>query len=259
MLKTAIVKEPSKSFQYGITTAHLGNPTYDKALLQHQNYIKSLKKAGLNILCLNAEEKYPDSTFVEDTAIVNDRLAIITKPGAESRVGETKSVEIELKGFYKTIHKIDSAGTVDGGDILKVNDHYFIGITKRTNEEGASQLEKILNEYNFTTSRVYLDNILHLKTGISYLGDYSILAWKEIAEKKEIKEYCKENNINIIYSDPKELYSANSLRINNYVIIPEGYPILFKKLNELDFNVIKVKITEFQKMDGGLSCLSLRF
>lgn len=259
MLKKAIVKKPAKSFQYGITKAQLGQPDYDITLIQHEKYIESLKIAGLSVQVLNADENYPDSTFVEDIAIVNEKLAIITNPGAVSRKGEIISIKPVLEEYYDNLHKILPPGTVDGGDVLKVENHYFIGLTNRTNIEGANQLETILKEYNYTTTKIYLDKILHLKTGISYLGNNIILVWKELAEIKEFKEFFEKNGMTMVISDPNELYSANSLRLNDFVLIPKEYPILHNKLKELDFNILTLSMNEFQKMDGGLSCLSLRF
>lgn len=246
----AIVRQPGKNFADGITTSNLGKPSYEKALEQHNAYCEALKKCGLDVTVLEADERFPDGCFVEDTAVVTKEVAIISRPGDPSRIDEVEKISEELSKHKKT-ERIVAPGFLDGGDIMRVENHFYIGLTKRTNIEGANQLESILNKYGHTASTVNVDKILHLKTGIAYLGDGNFIAVKQLAEKFSPSK--------IIVLDPEESYSANCLKINNYLLVPKGFPKSKAKILELGYDIIEVEMSEFRKMDGGLTCLSLLF
>ncbi len=174
MFQRAIVRPPAQSFNQGLTTAQLGSPDFELALAQHERYCTALQKCGLDLVRLNAEEKYPDSTFVEDVAVLTPEVAILTNPGAESRKGEVASMRPVLERYYKNVSAITSPGTLDGGDICEAGQHFFIGISERTNEEGGRQLAEFLAKAGFTSSFVTvtgIPGILHLKSGIAFLGD----------------------------------------------------------------------------------------
>ena len=141
--KHAIVRKPGRSFHNGLTSSNLGKPDYDKTILQHSEYTNALRKVGLELIELEADEKFPDSTFVEDTAIVNEEVAVISNLGAPSRQGEEQEIKRILEKQYNTIEMINSPGTLDGGDVLRVENQYYIGLSKRTNREGARQLTNI--------------------------------------------------------------------------------------------------------------------
>ena len=253
MFKHAIVRKPCKNFQFGISTSNLGKPDYQKALLQHSKYVEALIKCNLSVLELNEDVRFPDSTFVEDTAIVDKEFAIITNLGAKSRQGEQIEISDKLKTFYNTIESIKKPGTLEGGDIMKVEEHYYIGLSNRTNNEGANQLKRILKSFGYSSSIIPLKKVLHLKTGISYIGDAIMLVSGEFKNHPDFRKY------NLIEVQESEAYATNSLRINDYVFIPEGYVNLKKQILNLSFKVIELEMSEFEKMDGGLSCLSLRF
>ena len=143
----AIVCPPCKNFIYGITTASLGKPNYLNALVQHQEYVELLEKMGLDVIVLSADDDYPDSTFVEDTAVLLSRCVIISNPGAESRRGEINSIEQLLKKKFIKIEKVVEPSTLDGGDVLEAGICFYIGISERTNKVGADQLIDILSKY----------------------------------------------------------------------------------------------------------------
>ena len=169
MYTKAIVRRPGRNFAEGITTSNLGKPDFEKALDQHSKYCDALKGCGLELIVLEADERYPDGCFVEDTAIVTSEVAIITRPGASSRMGE----EAEISGILSEFRKIETIklpGTLDGGDVLRAGNHFFIGISGRTNRDGARQLSAILSKYNYTASETEVGQGLHLKSGIAYLG-----------------------------------------------------------------------------------------
>lgn len=253
MFTKAIVRKPSKSIVNGLTTASLGVPDYELALIQHQKYIEALKGCGLEITILEADENYPDSTFVEDTAILTPRCAIITNPGALSRKGEVLVVEKTVRKFYQNIEKIDGNGTVEGGDIMMVDKHFYIGLSERTNTEGAKQLTNILEKYGMTASTVSLKKMLHLKSGLSYLEENNLVITGEFIEKPE---FAKFNKI-IVGTD--EDYAANCIWVNGNVLIAKGFPKAKKLIEKAGYKTIVLDMSEYQKIDGGLSCLSLRF
>ncbi|MHA1478797.1 MAG: dimethylarginine dimethylaminohydrolase family protein [Promethearchaeota archaeon] len=253
MFKQAIVRKPCKNFQFGISTSTLGKPDYQRALLQHSQYVEALLKCNLAVIELDEDDRFPDSTFVEDTALVDKEFAVITNLGAKSRQGEEIEINEKLKPFYDIIESIRKPGTLEGGDVMKIEEHYYIGLSKRTNNEGANQLRVILKRYGYSSSTIPLKKVIHLKTGISYLGDSILLVSGEFKDHSDFREY------NLIEVQESEAYATNSLRINEFVLIPKGYTNLKKQILNFNFKVLELEMSEFEKMDGGLSCLSLRF
>jgi dimethylargininase len=256
MFKYAIVRPPGHNFAGGLTTVDLGMPDFQRALQQHERYCLALEECGLTLTRLPAELRYPDSTFVEDTAILTERGAILTHPGALSREGEVISIKETLSKFYSSFQTITAPGTLDGGDICEAGQHFFIGLSHRTNEAGAQQFTKFLAQLGYTSSCVdirNIDGILHLKSGIAYLGDNRLVLIDALADRSEFRGY------EIVRVAPEENYAANCVRVNDHLLIAHGYPILEKTLNNLGYKTIALNMSEYQKMDGGLSCLSLRF
>ncbi len=253
MFSNALVKTPSASLVSGITHAGLGLPDYRLALQQHENYLKALKNCGVQVTVLPAEDEYPDSCFVEDPAVVTPNCAIITRPGAESRQGENTAIAAALLPFYPDLEYIKAPGTLDGGDVMMVGKHCYIGLSARTNTAGAAQLIALLESHNMTGSVVTLKEVLHLKTGISYLENNHLLVSGEFIGKSEFKSF------NRLVVDPSESYAANCVWVNDRVIMPSGFPRTEDLLSKHGFEILTVGVSEFQKLDGGLSCLSLRF
>ena len=252
----AIVRPPGKSFPEGLTTAGLGRPNLELALQQHSAYCATLEKCGLSLTGLEPDPRYPDSTFVEDTAVLTERSAILTHPGAVSRRGEVSSVEAALAQIYPSLKTIKPPGMLDGGDVCQVEDHFFIGFSERTNETGAKQLAELLTEDGYTASYIDIrgfDNTLHLKSGMAYLGQDRLILTQEMATKDAFQGY------EIIMVDQEENYAANCLRVNDFVLLAAGYGIIANRISKLGYPILELEMSEFQKMDGGLSCLSLRF
>src|SRR5215204_1462109 len=137
MFTKAIVRPPSANFASGVTSVDLGAPVFELALQQHEAYCRALQSCGLELIRLPPDDNYPDATFVEDTAILTGRVAIITRPGAATRLGEIDGVGPVLHSHFDALHSIVEPGTLDGGDICEAGQHFFIGISHRTNEEGA--------------------------------------------------------------------------------------------------------------------------
>jgi len=247
------VRKPGKSYVNGLTSSNLGKPDYEKALQQHQGYIEVLKKCNVEVEVLEADEDFPDSCFVEDPAVVTEKVAVVTNPGAESRNGEKIDMKRVLQKFYSNIEEIQAPGTLEGGDILRVRDHFYIGVSCRTNQAGAEALSDILSKYGYSSTLVPLAKFFHLKTGIAYLGNNDLLVAGEFIDHPVFKDFNK-----IIVSDEEE-YAANCIAINDYVLLPKGFPQTKEKIENAGYQVIEVELSEFQKQDGGLSCLSLRF
>ncbi len=251
-----IVRTPCDNFADGITPGWLGRADAALAKEQHQRYIEALKKCGVEVTVLEEDNDYPDSCFVEDPAIVTDRVVIMTGFCAPSRKGEEQRILSAITSIYgNKIEWIKSPGTVEGGDICQVGDHFYIGLSRRTNDEGARQLSEILQKYEFTSSTINIRDyktVLHLKTGMSYLGDHTFISLPEIAGDPELKDYLK-----IIVSS-EERYASNCIRVNDYVLIPKGFTRAIEQVETAGFKTIPVAMSEFEKQDGGLSCLSLR-
>lgn len=237
----------------GLTTAELGPPDYELALAQHAEYIKSLKECGLEVLILDADEKHPDSTFVEDVALLTRKCAIITNPGTPQRRGETAVIKKVLGDYYSNVEEISGPATVEAGDIMMVGSHFYIGLSDRTNESGARQVIWYLEKYGMTGSVIKIEDVLHLKTGVVYLEHNNLVAYGEFLLKDEFIKF------NILEIDEDESYAANCIWVNDKVLIPKGYPKARETIKEAGYLVKEVDVSEFRKLDGGLSCLSLRF
>lgn len=251
-----IVRRPCKAVCEGITSApELGQPIYEKALQQHDKYIEALKKCGVEVTVLEADERYPDSCFVEDPALITRKCAIITNPGAESRNGEKNEIIGAIKKFFPDdkIEYIKDPGTLEGGDVMMVGDTFYVGLSARTNAEGIRQLGEILNKYGLECVQVPLEKVLHLKTGVNYIENNNMLVSGEFIEKPEFEKYNK------IVIPEEEAYAANCIWMNGTVIVPEGYPTVLKAVQDAGYDTLVVDTSEFRKIDGGLSCLSLRF
>ena len=253
MFTRAIVKTPCKNMVNGISTANLGKPDYTLAQDQHKGYIDALKKCGLKVTILDSDENFPDSTFIEDVCLITPKCAIITNPGAASRRGETIEISKAIEELALPVERIQNSGTLDAGDIMMVNDHYFAGLSDRTNIEGASQLNLILKKYGYTSSNITLKSVLHLKTGISYLENNNLLAFGEFLNHPALSVF------NLLAVDPDESYAANSVWINGKVLVPMGFSKTNEMIKAAGYQTIEVNVSEFRKLDGGLSCLSLRF
>lgn len=248
----AIVRKPSERFSQGLTTAKLGKPDWHLALEQHQNYIEALEKCGLEVMILEEDDRYPDSVFVEDAAILTSKFGMITRPGAVTRRGEVLEMDGVLHRWYMAIHQIQSPGTLDGGDIMQVENKFYIGLSERTNAEGSSQFQKILKSYGFEVIEVQVKEALHLKSSVAYLDENTLVLTSEFSKFEIFNDYGK-----IVVPD-KEKYAANCLYLNGRVLVAEGFPGTRKAIEKAGYETLVLDVSEFRKLDGGLSCLSLR-
>jgi len=252
MFAHAIVREPGENFSQGITTSNLGVPSFERMKVQHQQYIDTLRSLGLEVLVLAAELDFPDAHFVEDTAVVMPELAVITNPGAEARKGEEDSIESVLSHYRQTA-RIQAPGTMDGGDVLLVNSHFFIGLSERTNQDGIEQFGRMVQPYGYSWTAIPVAAGLHFKSSVNYVGKNTLLVTPEFAHLEAFDGYEK------LLLDPAESYAANTLLVNDTLIMPKGFPDTREKLAGLGLTIVELDVSEVRKMDGGLTCLSLRF
>lgn len=256
MFKNAIVRRPGRSLVHGITSApELGTPVYEKALEQHDAYIKALEKTGVEVTVLPALEDYPDSCFVEDTAVITPNVAVISNPGAETRREEADLMTRTIQQFFPgdKIEYIKGDGRLEGGDVMMAGNHFYVGASARTNAEGIRQFLEILKRHGHTGSEVRLSEMLHLKTGVNYLENNNMLVYGEFTDKPEFADFNK-----TLIAD-EESYAANCIWMNDFVIVPKGYPKTLAAVRGMGYKTLEVDTSEYKKLDGGLSCLSLRF
>ncbi len=249
----AIVRTPCRSIVNGLTSAKIGKPDYNKALEQHHEYVKALQSCGLEVFVLSADERYPDSVFVEDTALLTPHCAILTNPGAESRKGEIAIIRETIADLYNTIETIKPPGTIEAGDIMMAGKNYYIGLSERTNEAGADQMINILRQYGLNGITINMDKMLHLKSGLSYIENSYLMITGEFLNEPEFQKFKH------LTVSSEEAYAANSVWINDRVLVPQDFPNTKALIESAGYETIVIDTSEFRKIDGGLSCLSLRF
>ena len=247
------MRQPGRSIVSGLSKSSLQRPVYAKALEQHRAYVQALQDCGLEVTVLDPLEEYPDSTFVEDVAVLTPECAIITAPGAPSRAAEIDAITATLEKIFPRIERITSPGTLEGGDVMQIGTHYFIGLSGRTNDEGARQLIAILEKYGMTGSTIPVHDFLHLKTGVTWVGNNTLVAESGFGITAELQKY------NIIQVDEDEKGAANCLCLGKNIMMSAGYAKTKQHLATMETAIIEVDISEYAKIDGGLTCLSLRF
>ena len=251
----ALARVPGPSFASGLTREDLGAPDLDLAIAQHERYCTALVECGLTVDVLPGDG-HPDSTFVEDTAILLPGCAVLTRPGATSRQAEVEATAQALRGHFETFARIEAPGTLDGGDVCWAGERFFIGLSARTNLDGASQLAEHLARCGFDARMVdirRIATILHLKSGLTALDADRLVVIDALAGDPAFA------GSTLVRVAPHEAYAANCVRINDHVVMASGYPALAGALAALGYSVRSVDVSEFAKMDGGPSCLSLRF
>lgn len=249
----AITRRPGANYRQGITTVPLDRaPDHARILEQHAAYVKTLVGLGLRVTELAPEHDFPDAYFVEDVAVMLAGAAVLTRPGAPSRLGEVARIAPVLKAFGD-LEEIREPGLLDGGDVLQAADHFFIGLSGRTNAEGARQLGEIIEKRGFSWSTVPVAAALHLKSGVNHVGDETLLVLAAYARVPAFADYSK------ILVSPQEAPAANTVAVNGTLLVPMGFPRTRKALEALGRPIIELDISEVIRMDGGLSCMSLRF
>ncbi len=249
----AIVRQPAKSIVKGLRAVDIGSPDYDQMICDHNDYVEALVSAGVKVISLTALDKFPDGQFVEDTALCLPEAVILMRPGAPSRLGEVCEIEPQLRDLFKAVYEIEKPGHIEGGDILVTGKEILVGRSARTNENGVSQLSEIVTPLGYVMREVFTPpEILHFKTDCSLLGPDEILSTKRLQASG-----CFDGYSVINVADGEEA-AANAIRVNDYVIMPAGFPRTKAILEEHGYKVKVINNTECAKLDGGMSCLSLR-
>lgn len=248
--KYAFVREPSDEYKRCITSHPLQNSIdINKARTQHAIYCQTLSDLGLELIKLPRLNEHPDSCFIEDTAVIHNNKAFITRMGAKSRRGEVTSVEKYIEEYLE-VQKAKNPAIIEGGDVIHLKNYLISGITQRTNQDGVNQMAEYLNIKVDTCGD---PEIVHLKSYVTYIGQNTIIVTKRFSNHKTFDKFTK------IVIEDKESYAANALAIKNTVLMAEGYDQAQSKVKEAGFNVIGLKMSEFQKCEGALTCLSLLF
>ena len=247
----AILRNPGEGISKAISSKGL-SPDFHKAKEQHDQYREILEALGLKIYTLEALKEFPDSLFVEDPALVFEDTCIILRPGVPSRFGESKILEIDLKDIFSDIYRVKS-GKIEGGDILRIGSHFIVGLSERTNEEGAKNLGKILETLGCTLEISKTPKgVLHFKSECSLITNETILATRKLIETGFF-----ENRYRLLKVPEGEELGANCLSVNDHVLIPKGFNKIAALLSKAHKTII-VDVSEMEKADAGLSCMSLR-
>jgi dimethylargininase len=220
------------------------------ARIQHQNYVLALETLGCQVIELAEEPDLPDSVFVEDTAFILPELAVITRPGADSRKPETESI-LKVLSSHKKLAHITAPATVDGGDVLVLGKNIYIGLSLRSNQEAIDQTQSLLQEYGYTVIGVEMHDCLHLKTALTKVDDGTVLINPAWVDTSHFKEY------RWIEVDDSEPFAANCLPVNGQIIYPTAFPKTTKKLEAHGYRIFPVQVDELAKAEGAVTCCSL--
>lgn len=247
----AVVRGVPSSFDRAITSGLPAQPIDVRlAREQHLRYCSALRRAGLSLIRIESDDRFPDCVFVEDTAVVAGNKAIIAAMERETRRGETDAIERRLSEFYEIQH-LEPPATLDGGDVLRIDERMFVGLSKRTNREAAEQLAAILRPDGFELVTVEVRHVLHLKSACTHIGEDLVLLRPGYLDEAPFDAY---RTIIVPESEP---HAANCLSINSRVLIPTGAPRTRAMLEEHGYTTIELDISESRKADGLLTCSSI--
>jgi dimethylargininase len=246
----AIVREPGDSYARCISS-HPQRATIDVALArrQHATYCRTLVDLGLEIIRLPRDDSHPDSCFVEDNAVVFGKRALICRMAVESRRGEETEVERTLSQYLRT-RRAGMPATVEGGDVIHLEDGLISGVTQRTNNDGVRQLRDWLE---VSVDTIEDPSIVHLKSYVNYLGRGRAIATKRYSSHPAL------SNLDVMTVQDDDWYSTNNIVLDDSVIMPEGFPRTEAILKEAGYRPMALEMTEFPKCEGALTCLSILF
>ncbi|MEZ4415592.1 MAG: arginine deiminase family protein [Gemmatimonadota bacterium] len=249
----ALLREPSASCVRGLRAVDRGAPDPVRFVDQHRAYALALETAGLGVTVLAPDELHPDSVFVEDPALCLHEAAVLLRPAAVTRAGETVGLLPALHALYGRAVERVVEGTIEGGDILVLEEEILIGLSARTNARGAASLTHVLAPLGYQVRVTEVPaGVLHLKSDCATLGDGHVLATRRLAASGVFDGY------EVIEVPQGEETGANAVRVNDRVLLARGYPRTAERLTAAGYAVVELDISEAQKLDGGLSCMSLR-
>jgi dimethylargininase len=253
ILYQAITRQVSRSIQYCELT-HLNRQPIEleEARKQHQEYEETLIRMGCQLLQLPEEPDLPDSVFVEDIVVVFPEVAVLTYPGADSRLPERESIRRALKPF-RMIHEVKPPARLDGGDVLVLDKNVFIGLSTRSNSEAVELLQGILGEYGYRVRGVPLKGCLHLKSAVTRVSQNTLLLNPDWIDRHIFTGW------DFVEVARGEDYAANALLIGDRVLYAAAYPKTAKKLGEVGLSLEIVDMSELAKAEGAVTCCSLVF
>ena len=250
----AICREPAGSIVDGLRAHDTGAPDLATFRQHHADYVAALRSTGAEVTVLPPLEAYPDSVFVEDAALCLPDGAIAMRPGAPSRLGEAAEMAPHVTRAYGDIRTITGPGFIEGGDILVTEREILVGKSARTDAAGVEELRAIVSDWGYALRELQTPpDVLHFKTDCSLLDGETILATQRLARSGCFEGY------KVILTEDGEEACANSIRFNDLVIMPKGFPKTAEVLDRAGYNLVEIGNTEAAKLDGGMSCLSLRF
>ena len=249
----AITRLPASSIVHGLRAEDLGNPDHDQMLRDHAHYVMTLKETGASVIELPALDAYPDSVFVEDVALCLPEAAILMRPGAPSRLGEVSEMAPVLREVYDRVLEIEGPGFIEGGDILVTAKEILVGLSSRTDKAGVAELAEIVSQWDYKLRQVATPpNVLHFKTDCSLLDAETILSTRRLDATGCFAGY------RVIHTSDGEEAAANSIRFNQLVMMPAGFPRTRDLLLNAGYDLREINNSECARLDGGMSCLSLR-
>jgi dimethylargininase len=250
---SGLVRTPGKSVVNGLRTNAGPAPAFEAVVAEHQAYIAALQAAGVRVTVLDALEPFPDSIFVEDPALVFSQAAVLLRPGAPSRMAEAQELSATLAARFPAVLPLRD-GFADGGDILVTPGRVLIGLSARTNEAGAADLQALLASIDLASQVVRVPrDTLHLKTDCSLIDEETVLATSELAQSGILEGF------RILVVPEEERSATNALRVNEVVFIKAGCPRTRDLLETHGLKVLPLPVSEIARLDAGLSCMSLRW
>ena len=251
----AITRRPAASITQGLRAVDTGAPSLALMAQHHADYVATLKSTGARVIELPALEAYPDAVFVEDTALCLPEGAVVMRPGAPTRLGEAGEMAPHLAALYGQVVRIEGAESfIEGGDILTTEREILVGRSARTNAAGVAELRQVVAPWGHTVREVFTPpGVLHFKTDCSLLDDETILSTERLDASGCFAGY------RVIHTAAGEEACANAIRFNDLVLMPAGFPRTRDALDRAGYAVREIGNSECAKLDGGMSCLSLRF
>ena len=248
--RRALVREPGNSYP-GCISSHPLRHTVDvsRARAQHALYCEALSELGLEVIRVPRDDLHPDSCFVEDNAVVHDGRALICRMARESRRGEEEGVEAVLRE-YMPVKRAAAPATVEGGDVIHLPDRLISGLTQRTNLEGVAQMREWLR---VPVDTIEDPDIVHIKSYVTYLGRGTMIATRTYADHPVLEGFC------VLVAPEGEEYASDTLAVSDTVVMPAGLPGAHEMVREAGFDVVPLDVSEFEKCEGAVTCLSILF
>ncbi len=250
----ALCRKPAATMNQALRAVDVGNPDMGLFREHHRAYVAALKTAGCTVTVLESLDAYPDSVFIEDAALCFNGVAIALRPGAQSRFGESAALMPDLNKLFNKVISLPAPGYIDGGDILFTDNEVLVGLSERTDKQGVAALQAVVEPMGYSVREVQTPkDVLHFKSDCALLDHQTIFSTKALAKSGCFEGY------QVIEAPATETAAANLIRVNDVVLMAEGYPQTRTLLQENNYKVVELANSEAAKVDGGLSCMSCRY